>query len=149
MHLDNESKVKEFGKKLAQCSSDISDSIVIYLEGDLGAGKTTIARSFIQYFGFDKVKSPTYSIVESYQNQKINIHHFDCYRLADPEELDYIGVREYLKPGHIQLIEWSQMGIGMLSPADLSIKINIDNNSRELEFSANSTTGEKLINCFN
>jgi tRNA threonylcarbamoyladenosine biosynthesis protein TsaE len=56
----------------------------------LGAGKTTIARNFIQTFGFKRVKSPTYSLVESYQNPTINIHHFDCYRLSDPEELEYI-----------------------------------------------------------
>ena len=95
--LKNEEATQQFSEQLAQCSEGINHAIVIYLKGDLGAGKTTLARGFVQYFGFDRVKSPTYSLVESYQNNKINIHHFDCYRLSDPEELDYIGMINTLR----------------------------------------------------
>ncbi len=104
--LKNLHDTQDLGKKLAHCCSDLQSSCIIYLIGDLGAGKTTLAQSFIGYFGFDKVKSPTYTLVESYQNDIVDIHHFDCYRLSDPEELEYIGIREYLKPNSLQLIEW-------------------------------------------
>ncbi|MCS5592738.1 MAG: tRNA (adenosine(37)-N6)-threonylcarbamoyltransferase complex ATPase subunit type 1 TsaE, partial [Gammaproteobacteria bacterium] len=124
LNLDNEKATKQFSQKLAQCTHNINHAIVIYLEGDLGAGKTTLARGFIQSFGFDRVKSPTYSLVESYQNNDINIHHFDCYRLSDPEELEYIGIRDYLGPSHIQLIEWPALGKGVIAPADLSIELS-------------------------
>jgi len=90
-------------ERLAHCCSSLQSTFVIYLIGELGVGKTAFAQAFIQYFGFERVKSPTYSLVESYQNEVINIHHMDCYRLNDPEELEYIGIRDYLLSGHIQL----------------------------------------------
>jgi tRNA threonylcarbamoyladenosine biosynthesis protein TsaE len=80
-----------FSRKLANCCAQLKSSFVIYLIGELGVGKTALAQGFIQYFGFEQVKSPTYSLVESYENKVINIHHMDCYRLNDPEELEYIG----------------------------------------------------------
>jgi tRNA threonylcarbamoyladenosine biosynthesis protein TsaE len=140
--LNNEAETQQFAKTLAQ---NAIAPLVIYLQGDLGVGKTTFAQSFIQFFGFDKVKSPTYSLVESYQNQAISIHHFDCYRLSDPEELEYIGIREYLKDNHIQLIEWAEMGKGMLAPADLTIKLSGDNETRQLTLTDHSDTGKKLL----
>lgn len=142
----NESQLQAFAKNLAKNCQGFDQPVVIYLEGDLGAGKTTLARSFIQSFGFDRVKSPTYAIVESYDNEVAHIHHFDCYRLCDPEELEYIGIREYLKPGHIQLIEWAAMGQGVLSPADLLIRIGIkDADTRHLVLEANTDIGQQLI----
>ena len=141
----SEVEVAKFAQTLAHNVRNINNSIVIYLEGDLGAGKTTIARSFIQTFGFKRIKSPTYSLVESYQNQTINIHHFDCYRLSGPEELEYIGIREYSQDNHIQLIEWAELGKGAISPADLTIKINGEDNRRTLTISAQSDTGKKLL----
>lgn len=141
----SEVEVAKFAQTLAHNVQNLNDSVVIYLEGDLGAGKTTIARSFIQTFGFQRVKSPTYSLVESYQNQTINIHHFDCYRLSDPEELEYIGIREYSQGKSIQLIEWARHGKGAISPADLTIKIDGEDNSRALTISAQSDIGKKLL----
>ena len=104
--VNNLSETKALARNLAECCSSLQSTLVIYLIGELGVGKTALAQGFIQYFGFERVKSPTYSLVESYQNEVINIHHMDCYRLSDPEELEYIGIREYLLPGHLQLIEW-------------------------------------------
>jgi len=143
----HEAETRDFAQKLAICARSIDQAIVIYLEGDLGAGKTTFARGFIQHFGFDRVKSPTYSLVESYTNDTINIHHFDCYRLSDPEELEYIGIREYSAPGHIQLIEWANLAEGIISPADLVISITGEDNSRNLTLSANNDLGEQLLKC--
>jgi len=117
--------------------------------GDLGAGKTTLARGFIQYFGFERVKSPTYSLVESYQNESINIHHFDCYRLSDPEELDYIGIRDYLDAGHIQLIEWAELGKGSIAKADLTIALEGFGEQRDLSISTHTQIGKQLLQCVN
>lgn len=120
---------------------------MIYLIGDLGTGKTTLAQSFIQFFGFDRVKSPTYSLVESYQSESTNIHHFDCYRLSDPEELDYIGIREYLSPGSIQLIEWPELGKGAIAKADISIRLKGDHDERQINIQGHSDLGKKVIRC--
>jgi tRNA threonylcarbamoyladenosine biosynthesis protein TsaE len=147
--LENEEQTKKFSQQLARCVQGINHAVVIYLEGDLGAGKTTLARGFIQTFGFDRVKSPTYSLVESYQNDIINIHHFDCYRLSDPEELEYIGIREYSDPGHIQLIEWAELGKGIIAPADLSIHITGEDNTRKLSIYTHSEVGKQLLTCLN
>lgn len=143
--LAGEKQTTQFSQRLAQSAKKHNDALVIYLEGDLGAGKTTFARGFIQSFGFDRVKSPTYALVESYQNNDINIHHFDCYRLSDPEELEYIGIREYSGPGHIQLIEWAELGKGAIEPADMIIKISGEDQARTLSISAHSKIGESLL----
>ncbi len=93
--LKNLHGTQEFGEKLAHCCSDLQSSCIIYLIGDLGAGKTTLAQSFIGYFGFDKVKSPTYTLVESYQNEIVESNHFDCYRISDPDLLEDTATSEY------------------------------------------------------
>lgn len=143
--LNSETATQQCAQKLAQ---NVKPPTVIYLQGDLGVGKTTFARSFIQFFGFNKVKSPTYSLVESYQNDAISIHHFDCYRLSDPEELEYIGIRDYTNTPAIQLIEWAELGAGMIPPADLTIALSGNNEIRELTLTAQSSTGNTLLQHF-
>ena len=138
---------QELGSKLAQCCSNLESSCVIYLIGDLGAGKTTLAQNFIGYFGFDKVKSPTYTLVESYQNDAIDIHHFDCYRLSDPEELEYIGIREYLKPNSLQLIEWPELGKGAIAHSDISINISGSGDIRTVNITSQTKIGKLILEC--
>jgi len=138
---------QELGRKLAQCSSNLESSCVIYLIGDLGAGKTTLAQNFIGYFGFDKVKSPTYTLVESYQNESIDIHHFDCYRLSDPEELEYIGIREYLRPNSLQLIEWPELGKGAIAHSDISINISGSGDIRTVNITSQTKIGKLILEC--
>ena len=145
--LKNLQETKELGRKLAQCCSTFQSSCIIYLIGDLGAGKTTLAQSFIGYFGFDKVKSPTYTLVESYQNDIIDIHHFDCYRLSDPEELEYIGIREYLKPNSLQLIEWPELGKGAIAHSDLSINISGSGEIRAIVITSQTKVGKLILEC--
>jgi len=138
---------QELARKLAQCCSNLESSCVIYLIGDLGAGKTTLAQNFIGYFGFDKVKSPTYTLVESYQNESIDIHHFDCYRLSDPEELEYIGIREYLRPNSLQLIEWPELGKGAIAHSDISINISGGGETRTINITSQTKTGKLILKC--
>lgn len=90
---------------------------------------------------------PTYSLVESYQNEVINIHHMDCYRLNDPEELEYIGIREYLLSGHLQLIEWPELGKGVIAKADISITICGDGNQRKINIKPHTEAGKKVTKC--
>ncbi len=146
--FNNEKQTLDFAKHLATCCQKLPDHyVVIHLIGDLGAGKTTFARGFIQTFGFGKVKSPTYSLVESYKNSQISIHHFDCYRLSDPEELEFVGIREYLSKGHIQLIEWPEMGQDFIAKADIEISLKGDGDTRDLSLLAKTKLGKNLEKC--
>ena len=145
--LKNLDDTKELGEKLAQCCSKLQCPCVIYLIGDLGVGKTTLAQNFIKYFGFVRVKSPTYTLVETYQNENIDIHHFDCYRLTDPEELEYIGIREYLKPKSLQLIEWPELGKGALEKADISIKLSGNGETRKVKITFQTDLGKSIKEC--
>ena len=142
-----EEELKELANQLAQCIEDIDQFLVIYLIGNLGAGKTTFARGFLNFFGFDKVKSPTYSIVETYETENKIIHHFDCYRLTNPEELDLIGIRDYENQNCIHLIEWPEMAEGIVSSPDISIQIDGENELRDINLTPGSTIGEKIFSC--
>ena len=134
-------------RNLANCCAQLKSTFVIYLIGELGVGKTALAQGFIQYFGFEQVKSPTYSLVESYQNEVINIHHMDCYRLNDPEELEYIGIRDYLLSGHLQLIEWPELGKGAIAKADISITLTGEGNQRKINIKPHTEAGKEVIKC--
>ena len=147
LKLKNLNETRELGEKLAQCCARIESPCVIYLKGDLGVGKTTLAQFFIRYFGFNKVKSPTYTLVESYQDEKVDIHHFDCYRLTDPEELEYIGIRDYLRVNSLQIIEWPELGRGALAKADISIKLSGNGDTRNVSIRFKTEIGKSIIKC--
>jgi tRNA threonylcarbamoyladenosine biosynthesis protein TsaE len=104
---------------------------IIYLQGNLGAGKTTFVRGFLQNFGFlGKVKSPTFTLVEEYRGQ-YDIFHFDLYRLEEPEELEQIGIREYFTENAIVLIEWPDKGVGYLPPPDMILELEISEAAKD------------------
>ena len=145
--VNNLNETITLSKKLADCCAQLRSSFVIYLIGELGVGKTALAQGFIQFFGFERVKSPTYSLVESYQNEVINIHHMDCYRLNNPEELEYIGIRDYLLSGHLQLIEWPELGKGFIAKADISITISGDGNQRKINIKPHTEAGKQVTKC--
>jgi tRNA threonylcarbamoyladenosine biosynthesis protein TsaE len=115
-----------FGAKLARdAKKSASEKYVIYLHGDLGAGKTTLVQGFLKGLGFQgKVKSPTFTIVETYKIDNQNIYHFDLYRLNDPRELEYIGIRDYFSKWGIFLIEWPEKAEQLLPKPDLICNID-------------------------
>lgn len=109
---------------------------VITLEGDLGAGKTTLVRGLLRKLGHDGVvKSPTYTLVEPYNLDKRDIYHFDLYRLGSPDELEYMGFRDYFNERSLCLLEWPEKGGDFVPPADVSVYIMITEQGRMVEIS--------------
>ena len=139
----NEAAMVALGKRLGQASEQ---GLVIFLEGDLGMGKTTLSRGFIQSFGHvGAVKSPTYTLVEPYELADLTIYHFDLYRLGHPEELEFMGIRDYFGDMPVCLVEWPERGAGALPPADLVINIHPDGQGRSVVFSAPTNKGERVL----
>ncbi len=122
-------------------------SILIYLVGDLGAGKTTFSKGFIEGCGYqDIVRSPTYTLVEPYDFDDFSVYHFDLYRLLDPEELEYMGIRDYFEKTSVCLIEWPEKAEGLLPPADVKMSFTYSQNSRDVVLESNLLTEEILKN---
>lgn len=140
IELPDESSQEMLGARLADvCVAPM----LIFLEGDLGAGKTTLARGFLRRLGHrGAVKSPTYTLIEPYEIDGRKVYHLDLYRVADPAELDYLGLREMLAEEAVLLIEWPERGAGWLPPADLRIVIRHRAEGREIMLAAPGPRGE-------
>ena len=145
---------KQFGKSLNAIPKEVQgDQIVtartavtVFLQGDLGMGKTTFTRGVMNHFGhIGATKSPTYTLVEPYQFGQQQLHHFDLYRLGHPEELDYLGIRDYFDGSAINLIEWPDKGLGYLPIADVVITISALDRGRNLCFVSQTNRGDKII----
>lgn len=158
--IDTAENLELFGKSLSLIcqerlvkSQPIEKALIINLQGNLGAGKTTLVRGFLRGFHYNgAVKSPTYTLVEPYELMNWQIYHFDLYRLHSVEELEAIGIRDYFVPGTICLIEWPELAKGLLPKPDLNIHITFSFeasgeaiNGRELFLEAQSDFGDILL----
>ena len=141
--LSSEDETEQLAKQLGQ---SILLGVVIFLKGDLGAGKTTFVRGLLRSLQFSgKVKSPTFTLVKQYDFAWGVIYHFDLYRLAHPEEMDFIGIREYFTPESIVFVEWPENGQGYLPPPDLELSFQILPEGRKVALKAHSAKGQALL----
>jgi tRNA threonylcarbamoyladenosine biosynthesis protein TsaE len=132
----------EVGAQHTGCQPTATGGGRIYLTGDLGAGKTTLARGILRGYGHEgAVKSPTYTLVEPYEFSRYNIYHFDLYRLSDPEEVEFLGVSDYLDGSNLCLIEWPDRGGSLLPPADLMIELAIEGRGRRVTWRTGTPRG--------
>lgn len=146
LFIKDEAEMLALGAKF---SSSIKSGCIIFLYGDLGAGKTTFSRGFLRGKGHEgKVKSPTYTIVEPYEIQGQHLYHFDFYRLHDPEELEFIGIQDYFTTESICLVEWPDHGGNLLPPADVSCYIESHLEGRRMRIKSHSDRGRDILNCF-
>lgn len=140
--IHNEDEMRALGSKLI---TGCKTGGVITLKGDLGTGKTTLVRGALQAMGITSgVRSPTYTLVEYYPFAQISVAHFDLYRLADGEELEYLGFRDYLNEQTLCLIEWPERAGGYLHEIDLEIRLQYDVKGRRVEWQAFSEVGKGL-----
>ena len=136
---------EEFGARLAACCRG---GLLVFLRGDLGAGKTTLVRGFLRAAGCSgPVKSPTYTLVEPYSSPLGTFYHLDLYRLSDPEELEWLGARELFDGEQLCLIEWPEQGAGYLPEPDLEACLQSDDGGRRVRLSAASARGEEVVRC--
>lgn len=130
-YLNDTEATEQFGAKLW---AELPSKCLIFLHGELGAGKTTLVRGFLRAAGYTgAVKSPTYTLVEEYTIGDRKIFHFDLYRVADPEELEWIGIRDYFDQDCVCFIEWPDMGKGFLPEPDRVISLVSDGTGRSIE----------------
>lgn len=144
VQLDNEEAQVTFGEALGRV---LQGRGRIYLEGDLGAGKTTLTRGILRAYGhLGAVKSPTYTLVEPYELGNQRIYHLDLYRLSDPEELEFIGGRDVLSDEAICIIEWPSRGDGWLPAPDIRLSLAVADQGRQATLIPYNEHGERVLN---
>lgn len=147
LFLESEAETERLGGELAGLVKASDQGIVVFLDGDLGMGKTTLSRGVMRGLGHvGAVKSPTYTLVEPYEDLDPPVYHFDLYRLGDPEELEYMGIRDYFSGINFCLIEWPERGEGILPEPDLEIHLERQGEGRSVVLRARSEFGASLLN---
>ena len=143
MHLPDEAATHALGARLALV---IRPGMSLYLHGDLGSGKTTLARGLLRGLGYQgRVKSPTYSLVELYTVSRLNLYHFDFYRFKDPKEWRDAGFNEYFNDASVCLVEWPEKAAGLLPAADLDIALEFAGDGRDLSIRAGTESGKVCL----
>ena len=136
----DESQLVEIAEAFA---STIQNGGVIFLDGDLGVGKTTFARALVAALGVgERIKSPTYSLVESYQAGDLRVHHLDLYRIAAAEELEWLGLADLLQGDMLMLVEWPQRALAALPAPDLELLLRHAGDRRQLDLRPVSEVGK-------
>ena len=149
--LADEAATAALGADLANA---LAPGLVVYLNGDLGTGKTTLARALLRALGYQgKVKSPTYTLVEIYTVSSLYLYHFDFYRFNDPNEWHEAGFRDYFNENSVCLVEWPEKAGGLLPPADIEIGLSVagneqqsgQQNGRQAEITAGTEKGRQCL----
>jgi tRNA threonylcarbamoyladenosine biosynthesis protein TsaE len=149
--LLDEAEQTQFGKRLGAALGAVrglarSSGFALYLRGDLGTGKTTMVRGILQGLGFSgSVRSPTYTLIEPYELGDWTVLHLDLYRLADPEELEYLGLRDFAGERALILVEWPERGEGMLPAPDLTLELEHLARGRRLVLRSASEAGRRAL----
>lgn len=147
IELNSEEKSLILGELLASSIKQAGVNMtVISLSGELGAGKTTLSRGILRLFGHDgKVKSPTYTLVEPYELETVDIYHFDLYRLGDPEELEFMGIRDYFETPQdnekpvVCIVEWPDKGRGYIPEPDIAVELSVFGEGRQAKIMVSNT----------
>jgi len=143
MHLPGEAATRALGARLARV---LEPGLALYLHGELGSGKTTLARGLIQGLGYQgRVKSPTYALVELYTVSRLHLYHFDFYRFKDPKEWRDAGFNEYFNDASICLVEWPEKAAGLLPAADLDLTLEFAGDGRDLSIRAGTESGKACL----
>lgn len=130
LHLPDEAATLAFAARLQMT---LAPGCIVFLHGNLGAGKTTLVRGYLRAAGYrGTVKSPTYTLVEEYALNDRTVYHFDLYRLNDPEELEWMGIRDYFRPDSLCFVEWPENGEGILPLPDLEIYLEPEDGGRSV-----------------
>ena len=144
LSIMDESEMIALGAKVAVV---LQGNEVIYLRGELGAGKTTFVRGLLNAMGYSgNVKSPTYTLIEPYLINDRDVYHFDLYRINDPEELETMGIRDYCDGKSICLFEWPEQGNDVLPTADIILTLTHSDPGREVNIESRSSHGEDILN---
>lgn len=144
--LPTERVSEDVAARLAAC---LGPSMIITFSGEIGAGKTTLIRAMLRSLGVTSaIKSPTFSLVETYQTNPLQIHHVDLYRIHDESELDYIGFRDLFSNNAVCCIEWPERVSCCLEHVDIGFSLSLNGEGREMHARAYSSAGVLMLSCF-
>ncbi len=145
LDLPTERASVQFAEALAK---NLISPLTMTFSGEIGAGKTTLIRAMLRCLGVcSAIKSPTFSLVESYQCADVQVHHFDLYRIHDEAELDYIGFRDYFTADAVCCIEWPERLTSYLERVDVTFSLALNGMGRELHMRAFSAAGVAMLSC--